>query len=261
MIEDMTSTQLETALPLLFSQYAHNGYYTSQSYQPKFVRDFEQTILDEILALSSYFHSPVILDVGCGTGCLLDLVKANLDDCVLIGVDFSQGMIERARQTTSSTITYFVGDAHQLRFDDNSIDIVVCQKTSPFLDLEIALRKFGRLTRSDGYLILTTLMETYQKGDLVLPAMFDCLVRPFFEFFTGEARLSDLLQNFSVMRANLRFQGEIDKYLNEPLSVVELEGILEIAGYQLLKLGEGYYCKTRVLTIAQKRGDTSDRVC
>jgi len=255
LIEDMTSTQIETALPALFSQYAYNGYYTSKSYQPKFIRDFEQIILGEILALSSNFHSPVILDVGCGTGCLLELVRTNLDGCVLIGVDLSQGMIEKAKQTTSPQITYFVGDAHTLLFEDNSIDIVVCQKTSPFLDLEIALREFGKLTRSDGYLILTTLMDTYQKDDLVLPAMFDCLVRPFFEFFTGEASLRDILQTFSVMRANLKFQREIDKFLNEPISNESLKELLESAQYQLVKMEDGHYCNTRVLTIAQKGGD------
>ena len=255
MIEDMTSTQLETALPALFSQYAYNGYYTSQSYQPKFIRDFEQVIMDEIKTLCSNFHSPVILDVGCGTGCLLELVRANLDGCVLIGVDFSHGMIEKARKTTTSQIKYLVGDAHSLSFEDNSIDIVVCQKTSSFLDLENALKEFSRVTRSNGYLILTTLMETYQKGDLVLPAMFDCLVRPFLELFTGEASLRDILQTFFVMRSNLRFQREIDKFLNEPISNESLKELLESVQYQVIKMQDGYYCNTRVLTIAQKGGD------
>src|SRR4030042_4704689 len=172
----MTSTQLETALPLLFSQYAYNGYYTSKSYQPKFIRDFEQIILGEILALSSNFYSPVILDVGCGTGTLLDKLEKQDESLDCVGIDIAKGMIEIAKATTHPGITYIVADAEDIPEDlHNSAHVVVCKNSFYFLNPERAIEQFSKALVLGGHLALTVLYEDSNMNRLYAQGLFDVL--------------------------------------------------------------------------------------
>lgn len=63
-----------------------------------------------------------ILDVGCGTGRLLRRARERWPKANLIGVDASEGMVEKARQLTPDA-KFYVGRAESLPLPDASIDL------------------------------------------------------------------------------------------------------------------------------------------
>lgn len=99
------------------------------SYYDKLAPLYDQTYSDPISDAENHAVADVlrenvgrkILDVGCGTGILLDLV--DVEDYV--GFDISQGMVARAKSKHPDR-NFFVGDMHDLTFSDNSFDTIVC---------------------------------------------------------------------------------------------------------------------------------------
>jgi len=66
------------------------------------------------------------LDVGCGTGALLELGGQQNKDARLFGVDLSDQMIGVARSRLGERADVRVSDAEQLPFDDGRFDLVTC---------------------------------------------------------------------------------------------------------------------------------------
>lgn len=65
-----------------------------------------------------------VLDLCCGTGDIGAIIKKFHPDCDVIGVDFSEQMLNIA-QKNNKTITYRLADATSLPFEKNSFDYVV----------------------------------------------------------------------------------------------------------------------------------------
>jgi len=65
-----------------------------------------------------------VLDLCCGTGDFGAIVKKLYPDCDVIGVDFSEKMLNIAEKN-NKTITYRIADATKLPFEKNSFDYVV----------------------------------------------------------------------------------------------------------------------------------------
>jgi ubiquinone/menaquinone biosynthesis C-methylase UbiE len=70
-----------------------------------------------------------ILDICCGTGSVVLAFAERCPDALLVGYDFSHGMLRKAQEKTAATRAVFVeGDAAQLPFSDNSFDVVTCSQ-------------------------------------------------------------------------------------------------------------------------------------
>ena len=65
-----------------------------------------------------------ILDLCCGSGDLVGIIKKIQPSCDVIGVDFSSQMLEIARKNNPN-ITYWELDATSLPFEKNSFDYIV----------------------------------------------------------------------------------------------------------------------------------------
>lgn len=65
-----------------------------------------------------------VLDLCCGTGDLGAIIKEIEPTCDVVGVDFSEQMIELARRKNPN-ITYWIGNATDLKFEKNSFDYIV----------------------------------------------------------------------------------------------------------------------------------------
>ena len=110
-----------------------------------------------------------VLDACCGTGDLA--VEAERRGGRVVGLDFSERMLERARRK-SGTIEWVQGDALALPFADGEFDAVtVGFGVRNLEDLELGLRELGRVLRPGGR--IAVLEITRPRG----------LLRPFFRLW------------------------------------------------------------------------------
>ncbi len=95
----------------------------------------------------------LVLDVASGTGesaCFL----VEEFGCRVIGVDYSDYMVERARRKARMRgldIEFRRGDAHNLPFEDNMFDAVISECTTCLLDKERAIKEMIRVAKPGGY--------------------------------------------------------------------------------------------------------------
>lgn len=90
-----------------------------------------------------------VLEVGCGTGLLLDRFRAFARSAR--GVDLSPGMLERAR---ARGLDVTVGSATDLPFEAESFDVACSFKVLPHVrEIERALAEMARVVRPGGVVI------------------------------------------------------------------------------------------------------------
>ena len=96
-----------------------------------------------------------ILDVGCGTGALLEKIRNQFPEAILNGVDISSNMLAIARNRNISNAVFSEGDAENLPYDNGSFDIVICCSSfHHYPNPDIAISEFRRVTRLGGILII-----------------------------------------------------------------------------------------------------------
>ena len=57
---------------------------------------------------------PHILDLGCGTGALAEIIQSEIPDCSIVGIDLSPRMVEQARTRLDERVEITTGDAEHL---------------------------------------------------------------------------------------------------------------------------------------------------
>jgi ubiquinone/menaquinone biosynthesis C-methylase UbiE len=93
-----------------------------------------------------------VLDVGCGTG----RFSAERLDAVVIGVDPSQTMLAKAKNTQPNPrVTFLRGYAERLPVDNRSVGLVYLSMVYHHLgEPAVAAREFRRVLRSNGLLFI-----------------------------------------------------------------------------------------------------------
>ena len=118
------------------------------------------------VALSKISHANTIMDIGCGTGMLLDeLVKRSK---FTVGIDMSVEMLRIARQRSSGA-SLLCADADHLPLKDGSIEVAISVTMLQNIpDPAVAMRELVRAVKLGGTVIVTTL---FHKHDTKLLAM------------------------------------------------------------------------------------------
>lgn len=104
-----------------------------------------------------------ILDAGCGNGRYLKTIAAQADsDAMVVGIDFSGGMLRRAKKRLKSgMISLLSADLKRLPFEDHSFDAVVCGWVlEHFFDPSTGLRELARVVSTEGKVLLFTTEDT-----------------------------------------------------------------------------------------------------
>lgn len=83
-------------------------------------------VLSEVVRAVAGSPSPRLLDVGCGTGALSELVLGEVPGARLACVDLSPRMAEAARLRLGDRAEVLLGDAERLPFHDASFDVAWC---------------------------------------------------------------------------------------------------------------------------------------
>lgn len=91
------------------------------------------------------------LDVGCGTGALSLAILAQAAPESVVGLDPSEGYIAHARERVADQrVTYIVGDARNLPFDEGAFDVAVSGLALNFVsEPALAVEEMRRVTRPD----------------------------------------------------------------------------------------------------------------
>lgn len=108
-----------------------------------------------------------VLEVGCGTGYNACLIAKEFG-CSVVGVDIAELSVEKAveraeKENLSNAVTFRVGNAYELPFEDGSFDVVITEFVSQFLDMDKALKEFTRVLKPGGYVGIN---EMYKDSDI-----------------------------------------------------------------------------------------------
>lgn len=98
-----------------------------------------------------------LLDVGCGTGPMIELLSRKYPDRHYVGLDLTPKMIEVANAKNLPNTKFIVGDSENLPFEDESFDAVICANSfhhypnpQKFFDgVNRVLRRNGKLVLRD----------------------------------------------------------------------------------------------------------------
>lgn len=96
-----------------------------------------------------------VLDLGCGTGEMLRLLRREHPRTILYGLDLSPEMIRMAEKKQILYADFRVGDAECLPYPDQSFDAVLCiQSFHHYPNAEKVLEEVYRVLRHGGRFLL-----------------------------------------------------------------------------------------------------------
>jgi len=96
-----------------------------------------------------------LLDVGCGTGPMVELLASELPGRHYTGLDLTPKMIEVANAKSIRGAHFVVGDAEDLPFDDASFDAVICANSfHHYPNPQAFFAGVARVLRPGGKLVL-----------------------------------------------------------------------------------------------------------
>lgn len=125
-----------------FSENYENG--REQGYH-KMLDDLESSI---VLQYTKKHHT--ILEVGCGTGLILKRVAPFVAKSV--GIDISEGMLEKARE---KGLDVFCCSADSMPFSNDTFDVVYSFKVLPHIEnIEDTLKEISRVLKPNGVAVL-----------------------------------------------------------------------------------------------------------
>jgi ubiquinone/menaquinone biosynthesis C-methylase UbiE len=150
---------------------ATGSHESNRAYYDAFSHQYEQhrgsndpggyhELLDEMEAdfVERFAGTRDVLEVGCGTGLVLERIAAFARTAK--GIDLSPGMLELAR---ARGLDVLEGSATSLPFDDETFDVTCSFKVLAHIpDIETALGEMARVTRRGG----TVIAEFYNPNSL-----------------------------------------------------------------------------------------------
>lgn len=143
-------------------QNAYNEWSKTYDSDQNLTRDLDQQVTRELLG---DLHVDSVLEIGCGTG-KNTVVLANIARQV-DAVDFSQGMIEKAKEKVQAeNVRFSMMDITQpWKFEDRSFDLIVCSLVLEHIQaLSFVFAEVARTLRPNGRFFVNEL-HPYKQYD------------------------------------------------------------------------------------------------
>jgi len=129
----------------------------------------QREIADRLQARLDYMRIAPrrVLDLGCGTGYAMDLLRKRYPDAHLVGLDITLAMMSMARARVQSRLPFGLGrhlsrcrfinaDAEAMPFAEHSFDLVFSNLALQWCDPDAVFRECRRVLRPGGLLLFTT---------------------------------------------------------------------------------------------------------
>jgi ubiquinone/menaquinone biosynthesis C-methylase UbiE len=117
---------------------------------------------EETLKRAHPIQDERVLDLGCGTGVLLQRILDRYPGAQVTGVDLSLVMVALARRRLPESVRLEVADAEALPFASSSFDLVVSTSSFHFWPApKQALAELRRVLRPGGRLVITDWCDEY----------------------------------------------------------------------------------------------------
>jgi SAM-dependent methyltransferase len=98
-----------------------------------------------------------VVELGFGSGWLLEAMRAELPDVLLFGLEMSAGNARRARELYGDRVGVLLGDMERLPFRDRAFAVIVTCWTLYFMrDIDATLEEIKRCLAPGGRLIAAT---------------------------------------------------------------------------------------------------------
>lgn len=95
------------------------------------------------------YSGATCLELGCGTGYFTRLVAES--NATITAVDISEDLLAEAREkTTAQNVVYEIADAHNLKYEDASFDLVYGSSILHHLEIDKALSESLRVLKPGG---------------------------------------------------------------------------------------------------------------
>ena len=96
-----------------------------------------------------------LLDIGCGTGYLIDMLTKN-HEAEFTGLDLSPEMIKQANNKNIKNAKFLEGRSDEIPFDNNTFDIITCsQSFHHYPDTDKSMQEARRILKPGGLYILS----------------------------------------------------------------------------------------------------------
>ncbi|MFW9991742.1 MAG: methyltransferase domain-containing protein [Candidatus Odinarchaeota archaeon] len=117
---------------------------------------------EELLKLCNVTENSQVLVVGCGSG-FTSIQVAETFGCQVMGIDISEQGIaaakERAKKSSASDkVTFKIGSAYQMPFEDNRFEIAISEFVLTFLDKDRIMKEVCRVLEQGGRLGINELV-------------------------------------------------------------------------------------------------------
>lgn len=115
--------------------------------------DAYELVLEIVEKYGMSFNS--LLDIGCGTGSLLNYISIDTNISQLHGIDPSENMIKIAQKKNINRCEFYIEPIESISLPDNSIDCVVSTTAfSHFSNAGNAMSQIHRVLKKTGYCII-----------------------------------------------------------------------------------------------------------
>jgi ubiquinone/menaquinone biosynthesis C-methylase UbiE len=146
-----------------------------------------------------------ILDVGCGTGFFLNLIRGKGFNCV--GIDVSENMLRQLKDTYSY-LTVQIADARKIPYRDNCFDAVVSIETLRyFSNRDSLLKEIFRVTKPAGSIFITA------------APLLSCNIYGLFNTFCRFLRLNSVVSCFQSFETAGSLNNRIEKAGFEDIAI------------------------------------------
>lgn len=147
----------------------------------------ERKAMKKVITLADIKDESKILEVACGTGAVFERIVKSNPNGSNIGVDLSTDMLDKAREKVNKIPGNYKlqeGDALDLKFDDNTFDILMNNYMVDLMPEETfdkVAQEFYRVLKKDG----TVIMSTFSFGTRKIHKFWYWIAKKFPDLLTG----------------------------------------------------------------------------